>query len=286
MESASTDPLATNPPIVLIHGLWMTPRSWEHWKERYERRGYEVLTPAYPGLEVEVEALREDPSPIANLSAPDTVAHLESVIRELDRPPILMGHSYGGLLTQLLLDRGLGAAGVAIDSAPPEGIRKVPPAQIKALFAAFENPANRHRAVPLSLKQFHYAFTNTLSEEESAEVYERYHVAAPGRFVWDGFLSNVEPGHQDTWVNFKNAERAPLLFIAGGVDHVIPAAINRSNYEHYKSAAHTDYKEFEDRSHYTLGQPGWEDVADYALNWCNEHTGRGVLSYGVRSDGS
>ena len=223
MESASTDPLATNPPIVLIHGLWMTPRSWEHWKERYERHGYEVITPAYPGLEVEVEALREDPSPIANLSVPETVAHLESVIRELDRPPFLMGHSYGGLLTQLLLDRGLGAAGVAIDSAPPEGIRKVPLAQIKALFPAFENPANRHRAVPLSPKQFHYAFCNTLSEEESDEVYERYHVAAPGRFVWDGFLANVEPGRQDTWVNFKNDERAPLLFIAGGVDHVMPA---------------------------------------------------------------
>jgi pimeloyl-ACP methyl ester carboxylesterase len=276
-------PLDTNPPIVLIHGLWMTPRSWEHWKERYERRGYEVITPAYPGFEVEVEALREDPSPIADVTTPEIVAHLESVIRELDRPPLLMGHSYGGLLTQLLLDRGLGAAGVAIDSAPPEGIHKVPPAQLKALFPAFENPANRHRAVGFTLKQFHYAFTNTLTEQESDEVYERYYIAAPGRFVWDGFLSNVKPGHQDTWVNFKNAERAPLLFIAGGVDHVMPASVNRSNFEHYKSAAHTDYKEFEGRSHFTVGQPGWEEVADYALNWCNEHTGRALLSTGVAS---
>ena len=278
MESASTHALASNPTIVLIHGLWMTPRSWEHWKERYERRGYDVLTPAYPGFEVEVEALREDPSPIANASVPDTLAHLESVIRALDRPPFLMGHSYGGLLTQLLLDRGLGAAGVAIDSAPPEGIRKVPLAQFRALFPAFENPANRHRAVPFTAKHFHYAFTNTLSEEDSAEVYERYHIAAPGSFIWDGFLSNVVPGHQDTWVNFENEERAPLLFIAGGVDHVMPAAVNRSNFKHYKSTAHTDYKEFEGRSHFTVGQPGWEDVADHALNWCNEHTGRGVLS--------
>jgi pimeloyl-ACP methyl ester carboxylesterase len=278
MESASADPLAGNPPIVLIHGLWMTPRSWEHWKQRYEHRGYQVLTPAYPGLEVEVEALREDPSPIANLTVPDTLAHLESVIRELDRPPFLMGHSFGGLLTQLLLDRGLGAAGVAIDSVPSEGIHKVPLSQIKATFAVLDNPANRHRAVPFTLKQFHYAFTNTLSEEESAEVYERYHVAAPGRWVWDGILANIEPGHQDTWVNFSNDERAPLLFISGGADHIMPPAVNRSNYEHYKSAAHTDYKEFEGRSHYTVGQPGWEEVADYALNWCNEHTGRGILS--------
>ena len=277
----STDPLTTKPPIVLIHGLWMTPRSWEHWKERYERHGYEVLTPAYPGFEVEVEALREDPSPIASVGVTETVDHLEAVIRELDQPPFLMGHSYGGLLTQLLLDRGLGAVGVAIDSAPPEGIRKVPPAQLKALFPAFENPANRHRAVPFTRKQFHYAFTNTLSEQESAEVYDRYHIAAPGRFIWDGFLSNVTPGRQDTWVNFDNDKRAPLLFIAGSVDHVMPAAVNRSNSERYTSAAHTDYKEFEGRSHYTLGQPGWEEVADYALDWCNEHTARGVLHYGA-----
>jgi pimeloyl-ACP methyl ester carboxylesterase len=279
MAPERTDSLDGNPAIVLIHGLWLTPRSWEHWKEHYERRGYEVVTPAYPGLEVEVEALRADPSPIADASVSDTLAHLESVIREFDRPPFLMGHSYGGLLTQLLLDRGLGAVGVAIDSAPPEGIRKVPPAQIKALFPAFENPANRRRAVPLTAKQFHYAFCNTLSEEESNAAYERYHVAAPGRFIWDGFLSNVKPGRQDTWVNFKNEERAPLLFIAGGVDHVMPASVNRANFEHYTSAAHTDYKEFENRSHYTVGQPGWEDVADYALNWCNEHSGRGLLSF-------
>src|SRR6201999_1971408 len=160
---------------------------------------------------------------------PDTIAHLESLIRALDRPPFIMGHSYGGLLTQLLLDRGLGAAGVAIDSAPAEGVRRVPPAPFPALFTAFENPANRHRAVPFTAKHFHYAFTNTLSAEESAEVYERYAIAAPGRWIWDGFLSNVEPGHQDTWVDFRNAERAPLLFIAGGVDHTMPAAVNRSH---------------------------------------------------------
>jgi pimeloyl-ACP methyl ester carboxylesterase len=278
MEYASTDRAGTKPPIVLIHGLWMTSRSWEHWKERYERRGHHVVTPAYPGFEVEVDALREDPSPIADANLPETVEHLEAVIRELDQPPFVMGHSFGGLLVQLLLDRGLGAAGVAIDSAPPEGVRKVPPAQLKALFPAFENPANRHRAVPFTPKHFHYAFTNTLSEEESAQAYERYHVAAPGRWIWEGFLSNVKPGHQETWVNFKNDERAPLLFIAGGADHVMPASVNRANFEHYKSAARTDYKEFEGRSHFTVGQPGWEEVADYALDWCNEHSGRGALS--------
>jgi pimeloyl-ACP methyl ester carboxylesterase len=226
----------------------------------------------------EVEDLRRDPSALNGLGVTEIVDHYAGIIRGLERPPVIMGHSFGGLVTELLLDRGLGAAGVAIDSAPPEGVYTVPPAQIRTLFPAFENPANRHRAVPFTLKQFRYAFTNTLSEEESAEVYERYHVPAPGRFIWDPFLANVKPGHQETWVNFKNDERAPLLFIAGGVDHVMPASVNRANYEHYKSAAHTDYKEFEGRSHFTVGQPGWEEVADYALNWCNEHTRRGVLS--------
>jgi pimeloyl-ACP methyl ester carboxylesterase len=275
----ASDPLATNPTIVLIHGLWMTPRSWEHWIAHYERKGYEVIAPAYPGLEVEVEALREDPSPIAALTVPDTVAHLEGIIRGLDRPPFIMGHSFGGVLTQILLDHGLGAAGVAIDSVPAEGIRKVPLSQIRASFPVLDNPANRHRAVPFTLKQFEYAFTNTLSEEESAAAYDRYHVAAPGAWVWGGVLANFTPGHQETWVNFHNSERVPLLFIAGGEDHIMPAEVNRSNAEHYaKSGAHTDYHEFAGRSHFTVGQPGWEDVADFALDWCNEHTGRGVLS--------
>jgi pimeloyl-ACP methyl ester carboxylesterase len=276
MEPASTDQQGTKAPIVLIHGLWMTPRSWEHWKERYERRGHRVVTPAYPGFEVEVEALRADTTPIADASIPDTIAHLEAVIRELDQPPFVMGHSFGGLLVQLLLDRGLGAAGVAIDSAPPEGIHRVPLAQIRTLFPAFENPANRHRAVPFTPKQFRYAFTNTLTEEESAKVYQRYHVAAPGRWIWDPFLANVQPGRHDTWVNFHNDDRAPLLLIAGGTDHVMPAAVNRSNFERCKSAAHTEYKEFEGRSHFTVGQPGWEEVADDALDWCNAHTGARV----------
>jgi pimeloyl-ACP methyl ester carboxylesterase len=273
------DATATNPAIVLIHGLWMTPRSWEHWNDHYERRGYQVLAPAYPGLDVEVEALREDPSPIEALTVPETVAHFEEIIRGLDQPPFVMGHSFGGVITQILLDHGLGAAGVAIDSVPAEGVRVVPRSQIKATFPVLDNPANRHRAVPFTVKQFHYAFTNTLDDEETAKVYERYHVAAPGSWVWGGILANLTPGHQDTWVNFANEDRAPLLFIAGGEDHIMPAEVNRSNADHYaKSKAHTDFKEFPGRSHFTVGQPGWEEVADFALDWANEHTGRGLLS--------
>jgi pimeloyl-ACP methyl ester carboxylesterase len=258
--------------IVLIHGLWMTPRIWEQWIDRYERRGYRVIAPAYPGLEVEVEALREDPSPIEAVSLPDTVAQLASIIGELDEPPILIGHSFGGTLVQILLDHGLGLVGVAIDSVPTEGVHTLPASRIRATFPVLENPANRDRAVGFTPKQFHHAFTNTLSAEESKTVYERYHVPAPGRWVWDSVLANITPGHQDTWVNYRNENRAPLLFIAGGADHLIPAAVNKANADHYKkSGAHTDYKEFEGRDHYTVGAAGWQDVADYALTWATEH---------------
>jgi pimeloyl-ACP methyl ester carboxylesterase len=258
--------------VVLIHGLWMTPRSWEHWVPHYEAKGLRVLTPAYPGLEVEVEALRGDPSPIEALSVPETVAHLEGIVRGLDTPPIVMGHSFGGALTQILLDHGFGAAGVAIDSVPTEGVKVVPVSQIRASFPVLKNPANRHRAVGFTPGQFHYAFTNTLSEEESAKVYERYHVPAPGSWVWGGVLANFTPGHQATWVDYENDARAPLLFIAGGADNIMPPSVNESNAKHYgKSNADTDYHEFPGRSHWTCGAPGWEEVADDALDWAVEH---------------
>jgi pimeloyl-ACP methyl ester carboxylesterase len=258
--------------IVLIHGLWMTPRIWEHWIDRYERRGYRVIAPAYPGFEVEVEALREDPSPIEAVTVPDTVAHLERIIGGLDEPPILIGHSFGGALVQILLDHGFGLVGVAIDSVPTEGVRTLPASRIKATFPVLENPANRHRAVGFTPRQFRYAFANTLSAGESEKVYERYHVPAPGRWVWDSVLANIVPGHQDTWVNYGNEERVPLLFIAGDADHIVPAPVNRANADRYaKSGAHTDYKEFEGRDHYTVGEAGWQAVADYALTWATEH---------------
>jgi alpha-beta hydrolase superfamily lysophospholipase len=171
-----------------------------------------------------------------------------------------------------------GAAGVAIDSVAPQGVRRVPLAQIRAGFPVLSNPSNRHRAVGFTPKQFHYAFTNTLSEEESRKVYERYHVPAPGSFIWGGVLANFEPGHQATYVNFNNGERAPLLLIAGGADHLQPAAVTESNWHHYRrSKAVTDYKEFPGRSHYTVGQEGWEEVADYALEWATANATRPAL---------
>jgi pimeloyl-ACP methyl ester carboxylesterase len=270
----TTDPPATD-TIVLIHGLWVTPRSWEKWVEHYESKGYRVLAPAYPGLEVEVEALREDPSPIEALRVPAIVEHLENIVGELDSPPIIMGHSMGGLLTQILLDHGYGAAGVAIDSVPAEGIKVVPVSQIRSVFPILRNPANRMKAVGFTPEQFHYAFANTLSEEESQEVYDRYHIPAPGRLVWGGVLANFTPGHQDTYVDFRNEDRAPLLFIAGEEDNLMPPAVNESNVKHYRhTKSVTAYKEFPGRSHYIVGQEGWKEVADYALEWAVEDANR------------
>lgn len=277
--------MSSNAPdtIVLIHGLWMTPRSWEEWVPYYESKGYRVLTPAYPGFEIEVEALRDNPSVIAELTVPQTVAHLASIVTELDQPPIIVGHSFGGTLTQLLLDRGCGAAGVVIDSAPTEGVRVSPPSQVKSLFPILKNPANRRKAVGFTPEEFHYAFTNTLSREDSDEVYDRYHIPAPGNWVWAyGLIANFKPGHQETWVNYKNPNRAPLLFIAGGADHIMPASVNRSNARHYKGDTITELQELPDRSHWTCGEPGWQAVADRALEWATEHAvnwaNRGMLT--------
>src|SRR5215217_3228670 len=146
-RSTMSESTTKAPPIVLIHGLWMTARSWDRWVEYYRAKGHEVIVPTYPGFEIEVEALRERPEIIAEASVPETLDHLSEVIESLDRPPIIMGHSFGGTFTQLLVNRGLGAAAVVIDSAPPEGVRVNPPSQIKSLFPILKNPANRHRAV-------------------------------------------------------------------------------------------------------------------------------------------
>jgi pimeloyl-ACP methyl ester carboxylesterase len=266
----STDP-TTPDTIVLIHGFWVTPRSWEHWISHYESRGYRVLAPAYPGFEVEVEALNADPTPIEALTVPAVVEHLEAVIGELESPPILIGHSAGGTFVQILLDHGFGAAGVALNSAPTEGVRATPLSQIKSTFPVLKNPANRHRAVGLTPEQWHYAFTNTFNEEDSLVLYERYAVPASGAILFGIVLANFQPGHQAAWVDYKNDERAPLLFISGSEDHLMPPTIQRSNAKHYKSDTLTEIKEYEGRAHLLPAQDGWEEVADYALEWALSH---------------
>ena len=257
--------------IVLIHGLWMTSLSWEHWVAHYTAQGYTVIAKDWPGMDIGIEALRRDPSAIATLGLTEIVDYYDAIIRKLDSPPIIMGHSFGGLITQILLDRGLGAAGVAIASAPVKGILLLPFSTLKSSFPALRNPANNHRAVPLTPEQFHYAFTNNLTEEESLGVFECYAVPGPDHVLFQAAFANFNP-HAATTVDFHNSTRAPLLLIAGGKDHISPPGVVKANYDLYsKSAAETSYKEFTERTHYTLGQEGWEEVADYALGWAKTH---------------
>jgi pimeloyl-ACP methyl ester carboxylesterase len=257
--------------IVLIHGAWMTPRSWDPFRGFYEQRGYRVLTPPWPRIEGEVEEIRRDPSEMAGLGISEIVDGYEQVIRLLDEPPIIMGHSFGGLFVQMLLDRGLGAAGVAIDAAAPKGVLRLPFSQIKALSPVLLNPANVRRAVPLDFEQFRYAFANTMTDREAREAFELNAIPAPGRIVFQAGLANFNP-RAASKVDYRNNRRAPLLLIAGSEDHIVPASVNQSTLRKYRhSSATTDFAEFSGRSHLIVAQMGWEEVAEHALSWAQRH---------------
>jgi len=267
--------------VVLVHGLWVTPLSWEHWIERYTSKGYKVVAKAWPGMDVPIEELRRDPSALAHLGVTEIVDHFDAIVREQQRPPILMGHSFGGLIVQILLDRGLGAAGVSIDPAPVKGVIKLPLSTLRVSFPVLRNPAAVHKTTELTPEQFHYAFTNTLTEEESEQVYERYEVPGTNRVLFQAALANFNP-RAATKVNFHNSERAPLLLIAGGKDHIAPASQTREVFSLYRaSGAVTELKEFPERSHFTIGERGWEQVADYALEWSAKQAARYTASASV-----
>jgi pimeloyl-ACP methyl ester carboxylesterase len=260
------------PPIVLIHGLWLTPRSWEGWKERFEGSGHQVLAPAWPRMQGEVEDLRRDPSALNGLGVTEIVDHYDRIVRGLDRPPVIIGHSFGGLVTELLLDRGLGAAGVAISPVPVKGVLRLPPAQLRAAFPVLSNPANRNKTVELTPKQFHFAFTNTMSEGEAKAAYDRYEVPGPGRPIFQVAFANLNP-RAATKVNFHKDDRAPLLVMGNDRDNTVPASVSKEAAKRLeKSGALVDYKEFAGRPHFTAGAPGWEEVADYALDWATRHS--------------
>lgn len=268
MDDTATD------TVVLIHGLWTTPLSWEHWVGRFEERGLHVVAPGYPGIdagEAGVDAIRRDPSALAGLGVQETVDHLAAVVDGLDTKPIIMGHSFGGAFVQLLLDAGLGSAGVAIDGAGVKGIKTLLPSQIRSVFPVLRNPANRTRAVPITEEQFNYAFTNNLSLEESRPYYDRYAIPVPGRMLFQGGFANLAPS-SPLRVDFANGDRAPLLFIAGGNDHILPPAVQRESFRRHarRSTAITAFKLFEGRDHFTCGEPGWEAVADLALAWSRD----------------
>jgi pimeloyl-ACP methyl ester carboxylesterase len=253
--------------IVFIHGLYLTARSWELWEKRYTDRGYNVINQSWPGLEVEVEALRKDPKPIARQSVDKILDHYERIISALERQPIIIGHSFGGAFTQVLISRGLGAAGIAVHSGTVRGVYDLPLTTLRSNWAVLRNPIRRHVAIPTTAKAFRYAFTNTFTEEAAAAAYERFAIPASRNVLFTGANVNLNP-FTPLKPDYKKDDRAPLLFIAGGQDHVIPASVNRHNAGKYrKSSAITDYVEFPDRPHFTAAYDGWEEVADLALQW-------------------
>jgi pimeloyl-ACP methyl ester carboxylesterase len=269
MNSTEPDP-PRGETIVLIHGMWMTPLSWEYWTDHYTELGHQVLAPAWPGLEAEPEQLRRDSSPLRGLSITDIVDHYEKIIRGLDRPPIIIGHSFGGLHTQLLLDRGLGAAGVTLDTAAPKGVLRLPLSTLRASWPALNNPLNKNKAAPLTRKQFHWCFTNSLTRAESDAVYDRYYIPGSARPFFQAGYANFNP-RAVTKVDYENPKRAPLLLLTGEEDRICPPSVNRANFKKQsKAPSATEHKEYAGRCHFP-GQDGWEEVADYALSWATEH---------------
>ncbi len=251
--------------IVLIPGLWLTALSWEHWARHYTDKGYCVIAANWPGMEGGIEQLRRDPSSFANLGLTDVVDHYEQIIRELETPPIIIGYGFGGFVTQILLDRGWGAAGVAIASAPVKGIARLPLSMLKLAFSVLGKSFNSHETISLTPKQFHRAFTDSLTETESLEAFKRYVVPAPYRVLVQTAFANFTR-HTASTVNFRNDTRAPLLLIAGGKDRIVPSSIVKANFDLYReSKAETDYKEFPDQANFTFLQQ--TKIADYVLGW-------------------
>jgi len=251
--------------IVLINGLWMTALSWELWVKHYGEKGYSVIAANWPGMEGDIEQLRRDPSSFASLGLKDVVDHYEQIIRELETPPVIIGYGFGGLVTQILLDRGWGAAGVAIATAPVKGIFCLPLSTLKVSLAALRNSFNARGTTSLSPKQFHYAFCNTSSKAESLAAHERYAVPGPNRVLLQAALANFDANAASA-VNVVNDTRAPLLLVAGSKDRFAPPSLVEANFELYReSKAETDYKEFSDHAHFTLLQE--PKVADYVLGW-------------------
>jgi pimeloyl-ACP methyl ester carboxylesterase len=254
-------------PMLLIHGAWLSARSWETFAGYFKTRGFAVSAPEWPRKLGDVEELREDTEELPGLGLNEIVAHYEGLIRGLDQPPVLIGHSFGGLIVELLLDRGLARAGVAISPAPPKGILVLPFSSLKAAAPALAHPSKWHGVVTLTQEEFTYGFVNTFSPEDAAAAYERYAVPETGQIFYEAGFANFHL-HPPTEVHFKNAERAPLLIVGNEKDNTVPASLARKQLEKYeRSPAKTDYVEFEGRPHLAMVGEGWEEVAASIDAW-------------------
>jgi non-heme chloroperoxidase len=257
-------------PIVFIHGLWMHSSTWQPWMQFFTEHGYECFNPDWPGDGATVEQSRTNSVAIANRSIKEVADAYAKSISALPSKPILIGHSFGGLMVQLLLDRGFGAAGIAINPAPIKGVWQFPFSAIKSSLPVLRNPLNLRKSVSLNHKQFRYAFTNAISEKESRELYERYTVPSPARPLFQVAFSTLNPKAENK-VNVANTQRGPLLITSGDKDHIVPPVLCEATLRRYqKSAAVTELKSFANRGHSIALDHGWHEIAAYSLNWLNE----------------
>ena len=252
-------------PVVFVHGLWLLPSSWDRWREVFEEAGYASLSPGWPDDPDTAAEAKEHPEVFARKSIGDIADHYEAIVTKLDRRPAIIGHSFGGLLTQILAGRGRAAVSVAIDPAPFRGVLPLPISALRSASAVLKNPANRHRAVPLTFDQFRYAFANAVGEDEARALYEEYAVPGSGEPIFQAAAANLNPW-TEAKVDSKNPERGPQLIISGELDHTVPWAIANASYKREKrNPSETEIVEMKGRGHSLTIDNGWREVADTAL---------------------
>lgn len=263
--------MTTETPVVFIHGLWIHPTAWAPWVDLFRDAGYAPSAPGWPGVPDTVAEARANPDSIAGHGIDDVTAHYAEIIGRLPGKPIVVGHSFGGMIAQKLLGQDLAAAAVAIDAAQIKGVLPLPLSSLRVTFPVFKNPANAHRAVSLTAEQFRYAFGNAVSGEESDRLHELWSMPAPGKPLFEAAAANFNP-HSPADVDTANEMRGPLLLMMGGKDHTVPEAITRSTLKQYRhSQAVTDIHEFPVRAHSLTIDSGWREVADVALDWLARH---------------
>jgi pimeloyl-ACP methyl ester carboxylesterase len=252
-------------PVMFIHGLWLLPSSWDNWAKLFEEAGYTALMPGWPDDPETVGEAQQHPEVFARKTVGQVADHFEDVSRKLDGTPVVIGHSFGGLLAQILAGRGVAKATVAVDPAPFRGVLPLPVSSLKAASPALGNPANRHRAVPLTYEQFRYAFANAVGEEEAKQLYDSYCVPASGTPIFQAAAANLNPW-TEVKVKSKNPQRGPLLIISGEQDHTVPPAISNASYKKQKrNKGVTEIKEMKGRGHSLTIDHGWREVAETAL---------------------
>jgi len=268
-ESAQIDRANASgkPPVMFIHGLWLLPSSWDNWAKVFEEAGYTALMPGWPDDPETVGEAQQHPEVFARKTVGQVADHFEDVTRKLDGTPVVIGHSFGGLLAQILAGRGVAKATVAVDPAPFRGVLPLPVSSLKAASPALGNPANRHRAVPLTYEQFRYAFTNAVGEEEAKQLYDTYCVPASGTPVFQAAAANLNPW-TEVKVKSKNPQRGPLLIISGEQDHTVPPSISKASYKKQKrNKGVTEIKEMKGRGHSLTIDHWWREVAETALEF-------------------